>query len=203
MSEGDPGSAAPPARRELGQWTRIALDLGPLLVFFVAWSRGDLFTATAAFMVAISIAVGVSWALTRHVPGMMWFSAALVLVFGGLTLWLRDETFIKMKPTIVFLVFAGMLAFGLWRGRNYLQALLGSAFPGLSPRGWTILAQRWALFFLALAALNEIFWRFFSEETWVHFKVWGDTLLTFAFAAAQIPMMRRHGMTFKEKDAGA
>jgi intracellular septation protein len=163
-------------------------------VFFVAFNRADLFVATGAFMVAVAIAIGVSWTMTRHVPPMTWFTAALVGVFGGLTLWLQDETFIKVKPTIVFLIFSGILWFGIARRRNYLKMLLGSAFTGLSDRGWHLLSLRWAIFFAVLAGLNEMFWRLFPTEIWVHFKVWGDTLLTFVFALAQIPFLKRHGL---------
>ncbi len=184
----------PGAKRELTGWTKLAVDLGPLLVFFVAYNRADLFVATGAFMAAVAIAIGVSWSLTRHVPAITWFTAALVGVFGALTLWLQDETFIKMKPTIVFLIFSGILWFGIVRRRNYLKMLLGSAFTGLSDRGWHLLSVRWAIFFAVLAALNEMFWRLFPTEVWVHFKVWGDTLMTFLFALAQIPFLKRHGL---------
>jgi intracellular septation protein len=182
----------------LDGWKKLAVDLGPLIVFFAAYSRFDIFVGTAAFMVATAIAMAVAWALTRHIPAMTWFSAVLVGVFGGLTLWLQDETFIKMKPTIVFLIFAGILGFGLLRRRNYLKTLLGAAFTGLSDRGWQLLAKRWALFFVALAALNEFFWRGFSTEIWLHFKIWGDTVLTFAFAIAQFPMLKRYGLDLSD-----
>ncbi len=191
--------AETPARKELAGWKKLAVDLGPLVIFFVAYNRFDMFVATGAFMAATAVAMAVSWALTRHIPPITWFSAVLVGVFGGLTLWLQDETFIKMKPTIVYLIFAGVLFFGIATGRNYLRNLLGSAFTGLSERGWHLLAWRWALFFVVLAVLNEIFWRLFSTDIWVHFKVWGDTLLTFAFAVAQMPMLLKNGLDLKDK----
>jgi intracellular septation protein len=191
--------AAP--RKQLEGWPKLAIDLGPLLVFFAAYTWGDMFIATGAFMAATAVAMGLSWALTRHIPAMTWFSAVLVGVFGGLTLWLKDDTFIKMKPTIVYLIFAAILFFGIARGRNYLKSLLGAAFTGLTDRGWHLLAWRWGLFFLLLAVLNEVFWRFFSTDIWVHFKVWGDTLLTFGFALAQMPMLQRHGLVLKDKPA--
>ena len=195
------------AGKELEGWKKLAVDLGPLVIFFAAYSRFDIFVGTAAFMVATAVAMGFAWALTRHLPAMTWFSAVLVGVFGGLTLWLKDETFIKMKPTIVYLIFAGILAFGMLRKRNYLKSMLGSAFQGLDEAGWELLARRWCWFFLLLAALNEIFWRFFSTEIWLHFKIWGDTLLTFLFAMAQMPMLIRHGLALKDapssgKDGG-
>lgn len=181
-------------RRELEGWRKLAVDLGPLVVFFAVYAWQDIFAATAAFMVATAVAMGFAWSQVRHIPAMSWFSAALVGVFGGLTLWLHDETFIKVKPTIVFLVFSAILFFGAARKRNYLKILLGSAFTGLSDRGWHVLGLRWAWFFLLLAGLNEIFWRLFPTDIWVHFKVWGDTLLTFLFALAQLPMLKRHGL---------
>lgn len=188
MSE---GAAAP---RELGAWTKLAVDLGPLLIFFTAYSRFDIFVATGAFMAATAVAMAVAWILTRHIPAMTWFSAVLVGVFGGLTIWLQDEIFIKVKPTIVFLIFSAILFFGIFRGRNYLKVLLGAAFTGLSEHGWYLLAWRWAIFFLVLAGLNEMFWRLFSTDVWMQFKLWGDTLLTFVFAIAQMPMLMKHGL---------
>ena len=181
-------------RTELAGWKKLAIDFGPLLIFFIAYSRFDIFVGTAAFMAATAVAMIAAWVLVRHIPAMTGFSALLVGLFGGLTLWLQDETFIKIKPTIVFCCFSAILFFGLWRRRNYLKLLLGSAFEGLSPRGWDLLAWRWAVFFLVLAGLNEIFWRFFSTDVWLHFKLWGDTLLTFLFALAQFPMLSRHGL---------
>ena len=191
-------------RKELGGWRKLAVDLGPLIIFFVVYSRIDIYVATGAFMAATAVAMAVAWTLTRHIPAMTWFSAVLVGVFGGLTIWLQDETFIKVKPTIVFLIFSAILFFGIYRKRNYLKALLGTAFVGLSDRGWHLLAWRWAIFFLVLAGLNEIFWRMFSTDIWMHFKVWGDSLLTFLFAIAQMPMLLKHGLKLDdpEKDAG-
>lgn len=189
----------PVARRELTGWKKLAVDFGPLLVFFAAYSRFGIFAGTAAFMAATAVSMVAAWLLVRHIPAMTWFSAILVGVFGGLTLWLKDETFIKIKPTIVFLTFAAILFFGLFRRRNYLKLIMGSAFEGLSERGWELLAWRWAFFFLVLAGLNEVFWRFFPTNIWLHFKLWGDTLLTFAFALAQMPMLTRHGLRLESR----
>ena len=181
---------------------KIATEVGPLLVFFFVNAKFHLFVATGAFMVAVLVAIAVSYWVTRHIPLMTVVTAVVVLVFGALTLLLHNETFIKMKPTIVFLIFGGVLAFGLLRGRNYLRSLLGSAFHGLSDTGWTLLARRWALFFLFLAAANELLWRFFPTDVWLHFKIWGDTLLTFLFALAQVPLMLRHGLNLKDAPEG-
>lgn len=201
MTDNTPSRSGSQPPRELEGWKKLAVDLGPLILFFAAYARFDIFVGTAVFMAATAVAMGVAWALTRHIPAMTWFSAILVGVFGGLTLWLKDETFIKMKPTIVYLIFAGVLAFGLMRKRNYLKSLLGAAFHGLTELGWELLARRWCLFFLLLAALNELFWRAFSTDIWLHFKIWGDSLLTFLFAIAQMPMLLRHGLTLKDPPA--
>ncbi|WP_199553575.1 septation protein A [Sandaracinobacteroides hominis] len=188
-----------PPRRQLEGWPKLAVDFGPLLVMFATYARFDIFVATAAFMVATAAAMAFSWALTRRIPAMTWFSAILVGVFGGLTLWLKDETFIKVKPTIIYLIFSAVLFFGLYRGNNYLKSLFGSAFHGVSERGWQLLTWRWAIFFLVVAAMNEAIWRLFSTDIWMHFKVWGDTLLTFLFALAQMPMLMRHGLKLEDK----
>ena len=194
-----PPPPPPPPRPALSPLAKLAVDLGPLVIFFIAYSRLGMIMATGAFMVATLIAIIVSFVFTRHVPPMMWFSAVLVGIFGGLTVWLRDETFIKMKPTIVYLCFAAVLGFGLLRRRNYLKSLLGTAFTGLSDEGWRLLAIRWTGFFLVLAVLNEIIWRMVSTDAWVMFKVWGVTPLTFLFAMAQFPLLKRHGLDFDQK----
>ena len=185
---------APAPRADLGGWQRLLIDLGPLLAFYIAFYRFDIFVATGAFMAATAIAIAFSFWRTRQVPAVTWVSAALVAVFGGLTLWLHDETFIKVKPTVIFAGIGLLLLFASMTGRNYLRLLFGSAMADLTDRGWALLQGRWAAFFLALAAINELLWRAFPTEIWIHFKVWGDTLLTFLFAVAQVPLLRRHGM---------
>jgi intracellular septation protein len=186
--------AAAPARRELNPVIRLLLDLGPLVLFFIAFQLADIYVATGVFMAAFLVAVAASWLMIRHVPTMTWFSGALVLVFGGLTLWLHDETFIKMKPTILFAGFGLALGFASLTGRNYLKLLMQKALEGLSDRGWALLQKRWALFFLALAIANEVLWRGFPTDIWIHFKVWGDTLLTILFMLLQFPMLKREGL---------
>lgn len=183
-----------PARPEPSAGLRPAIEAGPLLVFLLAYMVRDLFAATAAFMGAFALALVASRALMGRVPAAMWFSAALVTVMGLLTLALRDETFIKMKPTVLFGSLGGLLAVAGLLGRNILQRWLGPALPGLAPAGWAGLQWRWSLFLLALALTNEVLWRSFPTTVWVHFKTWGDTALTLLFAAAQLPFLRRHGL---------
>ncbi len=172
---------------------KFALEIGPLAAFFLIYNRTDIFVATAAFIPLILASLAASWFLTKHLPRMAVVTAIVVIVFGGLTLWLRDATFIKMKPTIVNLIFAGMLGWGLLQGRSYLKYLLGDAMP-LTDAGWMIFTRRWALFFLFMAALNEALWRTQTEEFWVAFKTFGSPVLSFLFIATQFPMLKRHGI---------
>ncbi|QNE31162.1 septation protein A [Sphingomonas sp. NBWT7] len=179
---------------------RLAIDYGPLLVFFAVNflapgpAIARIVAATATFMVAMVAALGLSWWKTRHLPPMLLISAVLVVVFGGLTIWFHDERFIKMKPTFVYGIFAATLAFGLATGRPLLQMLLESAYPGLTPMGWRKLTRNWAIFFAAMAVLNEAVWRSTSTDFWVGFKLWGAIPLTFGFALANVPMLMRHGL---------
>lgn len=180
---------------------RMLIDFGPLAVFFAVNSLmggpqlARMMAATAAFMVAIFIAIGISLWKTKHVSPMLWISGALVLVFGGLTLWFHDETFIKVKPTIVYSMFAAVLAYGLITKKPLLQMLLESAYPGLTAKGWRLLTINWTVFFVAMAILNEAVWRTQSWDFWVGFKLWGVVPLTLIFAMGNIPMLLRHGLT--------
>lgn len=170
---------------------RLVVELGPLLIFFFANARWGIFAGTGAFMAAILVSFSVSLWMERRVPVMPLVTAVIVLVFGGLTLFLQDETFIKLKPTILYSLFAAILAFGLATGRNFLQIVLGSVLQ-VDARGWRILTVRWALFFVAMAVVNELVWRSFSTDTWVSFKLFGFLPLTFAFSLAQVPLLNRH-----------
>ncbi|MET0314899.1 MAG: septation protein A [Hansschlegelia sp.] len=170
---------------------KLALELGPLLVFFVANAKANLFVATGAFMVATLVALVASWALTRRLPVMPLVSGAVVLVFGGLTLALQDELFIKLKPTIVNLLFAGSLFGGLAFGRPLLAVVFDQAFS-LTHEGWTKLTWRWAWFFVFLAIVNEVVWRTQTTDFWVAFKVWGIMPITMVFAMAQAPLLQRY-----------
>ena len=175
----------------LNPFLKLALELGPLVVFFIANQRAGIFAATAIFIAATVLALGVHYALVRKLPIMPLVSGAVVVVFGGLTLALQDEQFIKLKPTIVNSMFGLVLLGGLWLGRPLLAVVLDSMFD-LTDEGWRKLTLRWALFFFVLAALNEIVWRTQSTDFWVSFKVFGIMPLTIAFALAQTPLLMRY-----------
>ena len=204
--------------KTLNPLLKLLLEIGPLGVFFLtfrfgrdllsipavhglleratgpealAGQSGPLFVATACFMVAIAVSLSVSWQLTRHLPRMAVVTGIVVAIFGGLTLWLQDETFIKMKPTIVNSVFAVILGFGVVKGRSYLKYLMGSTLP-LDDAGWMIFTRRWVMFFICMAALNELIWRTQTTESWVAFKTFGSLPLTFVFLALQWPLLKRH-----------
>ena len=170
---------------------KLATELGPLVIFFVANARFNLFVATGAFMVAIVAAMIVSYAVTRHVPMMALVTGGIVIVFGTLTLALHDETFIKVKPTIIYGLFAAVLGGGLLFGRSFIAILFNQMF-NLTPKGWRILTMRWALFFLAMAVLNEVIWRTQSTDFWVAFKAFGAVPLTMVFAISQMPVIKRY-----------
>ena len=179
---------------------KLLIDLGPLLVFFAANFLAPvpgplkIFVATGAFMVAMVAAMLFSAIRYRSISPLLWFSGVMVVIMGGLTIWLHDETFIKMKPTIYYTLVGAILAFGVATGRPLLKAVLGTAYPGLDECGWRKLTRNWALFFGFMAMLNEAVWRNSSTEFWIGFKIWGALPLTFLFAAANIPMLMRHGL---------
>jgi len=181
---------------------KLALDLGPLVLFFIGNARFGIFAATAIFMVAVLAALAVSYALTRRLPVMALVSAVIVTVFGGLTLVLHDETFIKMKPTLIYGLFGATLLFGLLTRKPLLEMVFDSVFS-LKEEGWRKLTLRWSLFFFAMAVLNEIVWRTTSTDTWVSFKVFGAVPLTFLFAAAQYPLLMRYDASEEAKAASA
>ena len=195
MSEAETQTPKP---EEPGALARLLIDLGPLVVFFAVNALSGIFAATGAFMVAIVAAMLVSKLRYRHISPLLWFSSVMVLVLGGITIWLHDETFIKIKPTIYYLLVAGLLGFGLATARNLLKIVLGSAYPGLSERGWMLLTRNWAIFFAVMAAVNEAVWRNSSTDFWVGFKLWGFLPATFLFALANVPMLMRHGMQLEK-----
>ena len=191
--------ARPNQRSDAAQpGAKLLIDFGPLVAFFVTyyvaeryqpeagiyWATGVLMAATVAALAASRLLLG-----RFSVPPLV--TAALVVVFGGLTIWLQDPRFVMMKPTIINLIFAGVLGFGLVTGRPLLKLVMGEALK-LTDEGWHKLSIRWLFFFIAIAALNEVVWRNFSQPTWVTFKTWGILPLTLLFAVAQVDLIRRY-----------
>ena len=183
-----------------GGASQLLVDVGPLIVFFAANFFAPvppalkIFVATGAFMAAMVAAMIYSALRFRHISAMLWFSGVLVVVMGGVTLWLHDETFIKMKPTLYYVFVAALLAFGLFADKPLLKRVLGGTYPGLDEDGWRKLTRNWAIFFACMAVLNEAVWRNSSTSFWIGFKLWGAIPLTFLFAAANIPMLLKHGL---------
>ena len=194
-----------PERKHPNPVLKLALELGPLIVFFFANSRGEwlaekipalgsigepIFIATALFIVATLVSFAVSLAVTRRLPIMPMVSGVVVVFFGGLTLWLQDDTFIKLKPTIVNSLFGGVLLGGLYFGKSFIGYVFDSVF-NLTDEGWRKLTFRWGVFFFFLALLNEIAWRTLSTDAWVTFKVFGVMPITLVFTALQLPLIMR------------
>ena len=182
-----------PVESEQSVATKLLVELGPLLIFFGVNALYGIFAGTAAFMVTTVASLAFAWWRYHKVPTMPLVSAVIVLVFGGLTLYLHDETFIKLKPTIVYTMFAVLLIGGLVTGKQVLAFLFGPVFH-LTEEGWRKLTLRWAVFFIAMAVVNELVWRNFSTDTWVSFKAFGFLPITFLFAMAQVPLMQRYGV---------
>ena len=173
------------------QIRRLALDLGPLLIFFAAFKHLGIFGATAAFMAAVLAALLIGWLLDKRLSPMPLFTAVLVVVFGGLTLYLKNDVFIKMKPTVLYGFFGAVLLGGLRFNRLFIKYVFAQAFE-LTESGWRQLTWRWGVFFLLLAAVNEAVWRNTSDDVWVSFKVWGIIPLIFVFALAQTRLVIKH-----------
>ena len=173
------------------QLIKLVVELGPLVVFFVVNSQAGIFVGTAWFMVATIVALIASRVILGRIPLMPLISGAAILLFGGLTLWLQDALFIKIKPTIVNLIFATILLTGLAFGQSLLKYVFDEAFS-LTEEGWRILTLRWGIFFLFLALLNEIIWRNFSEDFWISFKIWGIMPITMIFATAQVGLLQKY-----------
>jgi intracellular septation protein len=185
-------------------WVKPVADYGPLLAFFIAYSIYDLLTATAALMAATVVALALSLAIERRVPMLPLITAAVVGVFGGLTLYFNDETFIKLKPTIVQALMSAILMGGLAFGKPLLKPLMNATWP-MDEAGWRRLTFRFAVFFAAMAVLNEIVWRTQSTDLWVTFKVFGLMGLTFLFGMCQMPLLNRHSTAeaASRKDSGS
>ena len=204
--------------QETNPFLKLVLEIGPIAVFFLTFSygkdllefpalfsgmematgrealegdSGPLFLATAFFMVAITVSLTASWFLTKSLPKMAVVTAVVVVIFGGLTLWLQDETFIKMKPTVVNGIFAIILGFGLMRGQSYLKYLMGDALP-LTDKGWMIFTGRWVMFFIFLGVVNELVWRTQTDENWVRFKTFVNPVMTLAFVAFHWSFLQKH-----------
>ena len=191
--------------REINPMLKTALELGPVIAFFVAylWLKDRVFTiggaeyggfilVTAGFIPLMMLSTGILWKLTGKLSKMQVITLILVVVFGGLSVWLNDDRFFKMKPTIIYLIFAGMLGFGLMRKESYLRLVMEEMMP-LAEEGWMILTRRLALFFFALAVLNEVVWRLMSTVVWVYFKTFGLTAAIYVFFIAQSALFREYG----------
>ena len=212
--ESAPNAPHTPEEKKLNPWLKIGLEMGPLIIFFIANSRGEkmaaswpviqqlggpIFFATAGFIVATLLALVISFALTRKLPLMPFVTAIVVVVFGGLTLYLKDDTFIKIKPTIIYCLFGGVLIGGLFFGRSLMGYVFDAVFK-LDDDGWRKLTVRWGLFFFGLAILNEIVWRSVSTDTWVTFEVFAIVPITFVFALTQMGLIQRHSLEDKEAE---
>lgn len=194
------------AEKKINPMLKLVLELGPILLFFIGFSRmkdqtfhllgkdySGFIVMTAVFIALIVAATGLLWALTGRLSKMQVMTLVLVVVMGGLSVWLNDERFIKMKPTLLYLAFGGILGFGLLRGQSYLSAVMDEALP-MQAEGWMILTRRLTAFFFALALANEAVWRLMSTEAWVNFKTFGLTAALFLFFMSQAKVLERYGL---------
>lgn len=202
MSTSKPGTTETTETASSVQVQQLAIDLGPLLVFFAAYWLLGIYWATGVLMLATVVSMIASRILLGRITATLLVTTALVVGFGALTLWFKDPSFIKMKPTIINLLFAAVLFGGLLAGRSMLRPLLGHALS-LTDVGWRKLTVRWGVFFLCMAALNEVVWRNFSEGTWASFKVFGILPLTMAFFVAQYGLIQRHHLDPDGNSSGA
>jgi intracellular septation protein len=202
------------AKRHINPVLKLVLEVGPIAVFFLAYRLApvpeglsvaerqleQVLFSTKVFVPTILLALAASWVLTRHLPKMAVITAVVVTVFGGLTLVLRDDTFVKMKPTILYGLFAGILLFGLVRGQSYLKYLMDELIP-MSDAGWMKFTVRFVVFYLALAVLNEVVWRTWGTDTWVDFRTFVLPLANVAFVMAQLPLFQRYARSDGREDA--
>lgn len=202
------------AARKINPILKLVLELGPIVLFFVMFGRlkdqtfhiggadySGFIVTTAAFVVLILVTSAILWRLTGHLSKMQLLTLVLVIVMGGLSVWLNDERFIKMKPTLLYLAFGGVLGFGLMRGQSYLSVVMEEALP-LQPEGWMILTRRLTAFFLGLAVANEAVWRLMSTEAWVYFKTFGLTAALFLFFITQGRVIEAYALEDEGKDEG-
>lgn len=199
------------AEKEMNPLVKTLLDLGPMVIYFAAYqyfqdrpvqigaeSYGAIVVATAIFVPMLLISIGISWAMTKTLPRMTVFTAAIVVVFGGLTIWLNDDTFTKMRPTVVYGLFAVLLGVGLWlQGRSYIEYLMGQLMP-MTPLGWRIFTRNWVIFFVLMSVFNEFVWRVLGEEAWIWLDTFGQFILTLVFVATQFPLLQKHSLTQKD-----
>ena len=192
--------------KKVNPFVKLALELGPIIVFFIAYGRmkdqtfayngtdyNGFIVVTALFVPLLAVTTFILYRLTGKLSAMQIMTLVIVVVFGGLSVWFNDERFFKMKPTMIYLLFAGMLGFGLMRGQSYLQLVMDEAMP-LKHEGWVILTKRITLFFLALAVTNEVVWRTMSTDAWVNFKVFGLTAAVFVFFMTQGKLMQKYAV---------
>lgn len=204
--------AGKPTEKKINPLLKLALELGPIVVFFIGYGRikdqvytvggveySGFIVVTAAFVPLLMLTTLILWRLTGKLSKMQLMTLVLVVVFGGLSIWFNDERFFKMKPTMIYLLFGGALGFGLLRGRSYLELVMEDAMP-LKHEGWMILTRRMALFFAALALTNEVIWRTMSTDAWVNFKTFGLTAAVFLFFMTQGKLFAEHGI--EEPDQG-
>lgn len=200
------------AAKKINPILKLVLEIGPIILFFIAYRFGEaepgasreaeelakILFATAVFIPAVLIALVLSWVLTRHLPRMAMITAVVVIIFGGLTLWLKDGTFIKMKPTVLYVLFASILGYGLMRGRSYLKYLMEELLP-MNEAGWMIFTRRFTYFFIALAIANEVIWRSMGTDAWVNFKTFGLPAANFIFIFSQMKLFSSHALESGEE----
>jgi intracellular septation protein len=199
--------------KKINPMVKLALELGPIILFFAGFSRmkdqtfmifgteySGFIVMTAVFIAMIAASTGILWALTGKLSRMQLMTLVLVIVMGGLSVWLNDERFIKMKPTLLYVAFGSILGFGLLQGKSYLSAVMDEALP-LQPEGWLILTRRLTAFFFALAIANEAVWRLMSTEAWVNFKTFGLTAALFAFFMTQGKIFERYAIQSDKDEA--
>jgi intracellular septation protein len=200
------------SEKKISQGLKSALDLGPVVLFFAAFfllkadsytiggrEYGKFIVVTAVFIPVLFASIGALWYLTGKLSRMQILTMVLVIVFGGLSVWFNDERFFKMKPTVIYLIFSGMLGFGLMRGKSYLAYVMEDLMP-LEEKGWLILTRRFAMFFAFLAVANEYVWRNFETGSWVTFKTFGLPVLLFAFLIAQSGLLITHDPRHRKDD---
>ena len=189
------------SEKELGPGLKFALEMGPLMIFFGSYFSAGIYWATGIFMVSSTISAATYWVKVRRIPAYLMLTTGIIVLFGGLTFYFQDDRFIKMKPTIIYSLFAIMLLGGVAIKRPLLKLVLGNAMPPMLEKGWMVMSLRWGLFFIAMAVLNEFVWRTFSTDFWVSFKLVGFIPITAIFAIVQMRSMTRYAMPEAASDS--